>query len=308
MTTLGPLFRRPLHVASWSRPLNGPTANHFRVTNTFDGPDLINGGKHDAIDVGNKTRLPPALGGNTGAGEPVIAPMDCLVRPIYHYDGALGLDLSLTPSLTLRLWHLSQLDYFVAAPNGKFTSVGTWDTVLAGRQIGITGNTGKQPMPAHTHIELWRDRQRIDPEPFLPMVERDATPLPEDDMQLKAGQALTVGDITRKATRLRLDPMTTSGSIFVKDDQLPLEVKVLQTDTVGEPYELDGQPGNRYHTVALATGEVYYTAAPLVTNVRLKGRGLEIPTITPEQLVAARYDGRVSMREEAIAASTALKV
>lgn len=304
MTTLGPLFRRPLHVASWSRPLNGPSAADFRVTNTFDGPDLINGGKHDAIDVGNKTRLPPALGGNTGAGEPVIAPMDCLIRPLYHYDGALGLDLSLTPSLTLRLWHLSQLDYFVAAPNAKVTSVGKWDTVLAGRQIGITGNSGKQPMPAHTHIELWRDRQRIDPEPFLPMVERPAIPLPEEDMRLLTGQALTVGTVG-PGNRLRIDPKTASGSVITSE---AIEVKVLQTDTIGEPYELDGQPGNRYHTVALATGEVYYTAAPLVTNVRLKGRGLEIPTITPEQLVAARYDGRVSMREEAIAASTALKV
>lgn len=304
MTTLGPLFAFPLHVATWNRPIYGASAADFRVTNTFDGPDLINGGQHKAIDVGNKTRLPPALGGNTGAGEPILCPVDCLVRPLWHWDGALGLDLSLTETLTLRLWHLSKTAVAVARPTGKFVSVGEWEPTLAGRIIGVTGNSGKQPMPAHTHIELWHHKVRIDPHPYLLMVEQAPLPLPEDDMKLLIGQALTVGDVG-KGNRLRVDPMTAAGSVITPDT---LEVKVLQTDTTGEPYTLDGSTNNRYTTVALPTGEVYYVAAPLVTGIRLKGRGLEIPTFSQADVDAARYDGRKTMREEAINAITGLRV
>lgn len=303
MTTLGPLFQKPLHVATWNRPIYGASAADFRVTNTFDGPDLINGGPHNALDVGNKTKLPPALGGNTGAGEPILCPTDCMVRPLWHWDGALGLDLSLTETLTLRLWHLSKTAVAVARPTGKFTSVGAWEPTLSGRIIGVTGNSGKQPMPAHTHIELWRDGQRIDPAPFLPMAERPAIPLPEDDVKLRSGQALTVGDVG-KGNRLRVDPNTASGSLITDE---AIEVKVLQTDTTGETYTLSGSTNNRYTTVGLESGEVYYVAAPLVTNVRLKGRGLDIPQISPEQLNAAIREGRVEMREAAIAAAVALK-
>ncbi|MCC6619511.1 MAG: hypothetical protein IT341_10795 [Chloroflexi bacterium] len=304
MTTLGPLFRRDLHVASWGRPLNGPSAADFRVTNTFDGPDLINGGKHDAIDVGNKTRLPPALGGNTGAGEPILCPMDCMVRPLYHWDGALGLDLSLTETLTLRLWHLSKTAVPVARPTGKFVAMGQWEPTLAGRIIGVTGNSGKQPMPAHTHIELWQSGQRIDPAPYLDMVEAPALPLPEDDVKLRSGQALTVGDVG-KGNRLRTDPNTSAGSVITPDT---IQVKVLQTDTTGEPYTLSGSTNNRYTTVGLESGEVYYVAAPLVTNIRLKGAGLQIPQITQGDVDRARYEGRKTMREEAINAATGLSV
>lgn len=154
---LGQLFAYPIHPERWARPKGD---RGYRVTNGFDGPDYLNGGKHRATDVGNYR-----------TGDPVLMPVDGMARGLRHTDGALGIEVILGGMVTLELWHLS----LVRLPF-------TWSDVPAGVVIGATGNSGANlpdgsPMPQHTHIALKRDGMPFDVEPHLPMPERAARPI-----------------------------------------------------------------------------------------------------------------------------------
>lgn len=144
---LGPIFAYPLHPQSWPRPRG---SIDYRVTNTFDGPDYLNGGKHRAVDVGNFRR-----------GDSLHAPLNCVAHGLRHTDGALGVRFSLGFGMTLELWHLDRVD---VPSNGA--------VVRQGQVVGATGATGArlpngQPMPAHTHVAMKRDGEPFDPEPHL---------------------------------------------------------------------------------------------------------------------------------------------
>ena len=165
--TLAPFLAYPLHPATWSRPRG---SIDYRVTNTFDGPDYLNGGQHRAVDVGNFRR-----------GDAVKSPIRGRGRGLRHSDGALGVRFDLGSGVTLELWHL---DSVLLLPD-------RWTPLALGQIVGSTGATGArlpngQAMPAHTHIAAARDGVPFDPEPHLPMPERPAKPivLEEDDVQL----------------------------------------------------------------------------------------------------------------------------
>lgn len=174
--TLGPIFDRPLHPAPWcnygrdrGKGADCPRYD-YRVTNTFDGPDLVNGGLHRATDVGN-----------AATNHPLLAPADGLGRGLRHTDGALGYEQVLGGVVTFEAWHLNRVD---VPP--------TWTPVTRGQRVGLTGATGGRlqdgrPMPAHTHIAGKRDGLPFDIEPHLVMPERPAQPIliEESDMLLK---------------------------------------------------------------------------------------------------------------------------
>jgi len=301
--TLEPLFDRPLHPRNYARPPKSqPGWDHYAITGQFADKDALpanQGQQHRAVDCGDKQGRPA----------PLLAPFTCRYRGLFHWDGAIGIEGQLAPLLSVIVWHLSKT--ISGKPIPGVLARGPWVEAKAGQQIGMTGNTGVQPMPFHSHIELWSDGARIDPEPHLVVVGRATKPIEvPSDMRLVHGRARTVGDIG-PGNRLRVEPKTTDGSISSNDVIEPgkesVEVQVLQTDTRGQPWSLFGKEGDRYTTVALASGDVYYVADPLVTNIRLKGRGLSIPTITPDDLRNAYFDGRAAMRVEAIQTATALK-
>jgi murein DD-endopeptidase MepM/ murein hydrolase activator NlpD len=149
---LRPPFELPLHETTWQRPQG---SRDFRITNRFDGPDKVNGGKHRAVDAGN-----------FDVGDPVVAMAAGLATPIRHFDGSLGVEIEHRPDattgrVTTGVWHLSAFSI----------GEGVATEVAAGQRVGFTGNSGPEvdgrPMPAHTHITLRVDGQRIDPEPHL---------------------------------------------------------------------------------------------------------------------------------------------
>lgn len=132
----------PIHPAAWKRP----TGNvDYRITADYRSTDLINGGLHRAVDVGNFRQ-----------GDPVYAPADCTAIALRHFDGALGVLFLAEQEHAWELWHLGSV---------LVSFQGT--EVLQGQRVGTTGNTGRQPMPDHTHIELERQGVRIDPESYL---------------------------------------------------------------------------------------------------------------------------------------------
>lgn len=149
---LGPLFTRPLHPADWQRP---PGSDDFRVTNPFAGVDLVNGGRHNAVDVGNAR-----------TGYPVLAPASRPARGLWHFDGALGAEWDLGNGWRLEAWHLG-----VTLPVGPRPAAGTargaWRDIRRGEQIGLTGSSGLGT-GAHTHLALFGpDGLPRDPEPHL---------------------------------------------------------------------------------------------------------------------------------------------
>lgn len=158
---LGNLFRYPIHPITWNRPANN---RDYRVTNPFIGQDLINGGIHRAVDVGNFRR-----------GDPIYAPAKCLARGIQHSDGAKGVIFDLGGEWSLEAWHLDKVH------------LGTgYLPVVAGALVGLTGASGRVS-GAHTHIELKHRAIKIDVEPYLPMPERAAQPIPmEVDYMFRA--------------------------------------------------------------------------------------------------------------------------
>lgn len=159
--TLGPIFTEPLHRQPWcnygrdrgDRP--ECPQNDYRITNPFLGVDLVNGGRHGAVDVGNAAQ-----------GFPVLMPAGVWMRLLHHVDGARGREIDLGNGYSLRLWHLAASSLDPQKPL-KGTAHGPWSTKLPrGYQIGRTGSTGIS-IGAHTHIELWHFSDRLDPEPHL---------------------------------------------------------------------------------------------------------------------------------------------
>ena len=128
----------------------------YRITARYNSPDILNGGMHQAVDVGN-FRI----------NDPLKAPASCKVMGLKHSDGALGVKFNLGGGWAFELWHLNRVD----PPLNK------WESVGRGEEIGLTGNTGAtlpdgSPMPGHVHIELELNGNRVDPEPYLRIVGR----------------------------------------------------------------------------------------------------------------------------------------
>lgn len=156
------VFDKPVHPALWLRPAG---SLDYRVTGSFYGVDLVNGGIHQATDVGN---------GQTG--HPVLAPADRRARGLRNYSrngtDALGLEFALGGGYRLELWHLSQTLPVPDEnkPAGQ-NSYGSWRDVRRDEVVGRTGNSGAlvggKAMPAHTHIRLTLNGVPIDPEPYL---------------------------------------------------------------------------------------------------------------------------------------------
>lgn len=255
---LGSFFDQPVHVASWRRPASGAGLDDYRVTNPFTGPDLINKGQvHGAVDVGD----------GQGSPQPLLAPRTCLARGLYHWDGAIGMEFALAPGISAIAWHLSRT-LPVATVAGR-AAKGAWANVTKGRQYGLTGNTGKQPMPYHTHLELWIGSRRVDIEPHLPLVERAARPIvipEEDDMQLPSGAGYLASGKIGPGNRLRISHETTAGSEVLEE---VTAVDVIGIVPDGTPYTLtDGRKGDRWYIVRRGdTGDVRQVAHLLVTGI-----------------------------------------
>lgn len=249
--TLGNMLSYPLHVASWKRPSGSVD---YRVTNSFDGPDYLNGGKHQATDVGNFR-----------GGDSVRAPAACRGMGLRHTDGALGVRFDLGHGVAVELWHLS-----------KTLLIGKWQPLAQGQVCGATGNSGARmpdgsAMPFHTHIEGERNGVRFDIERYLPMVERAAIPLQleEDDVRIPTGTPLAQG-VVGPGNRLRTDPATAEGSRVIGSDIGEAKayfVQVYQLGIPGESYVLGGKAGSSYAWVGVF-GSTWFVAEPLVTDVK----------------------------------------
>lgn len=295
---LGPLFRKPLHVTTWKRPVRPlKDWDAFRVTGTYDGEDLINGGLHRAVDVGNASKW-----GSSGKGEEVIAPMDCPARGLHHFDGALGVDFSVGPDLSLRLFHLAAT-LPVDPPTGRTTAAGPWRLVKAGERVGITGDTGLGT-GAHTHIELWWKGVRIDPEPYLEMVEKPAKPLPEDDMQIEGANLVHIHNRRARVTvdsSFRMGPGTDRPRIDVlKQGALIFPIARVEGQPVGTaPDKADWYYGIKTAGVeGQQLGCVHSSVLPRTKD----GKGVELEPIesgfTAEDMANAKLAGRGEMKRE----------
>lgn len=163
---LGPLFDQPLHTQPWcdfgrdrGQVPECPRYD-YRVTNPFAGIDLVNGGRHNAVDAGN-----------AGMGWTVLAPARVPMRYLHHFDGARGRRWELGNGYVLEAWHVAA-DAAVDPPRPtKGTAASEPRNFNRGTPVALTGNTGAQvggkPMPAHTHIALFENGKPIDPEPHL---------------------------------------------------------------------------------------------------------------------------------------------
>lgn len=227
----------------------------YAITTTFDGRDLVNGGEHMAVDVGN-----------FGMNDPILSPITGRARGLYHYDTAIGIEYDLGAGWTLQLWHLNAtLSAGLALVPGR-SDAGDWVDVVRGQVCGRTGNSGAlvngRPMPAHTHIELEKDGKRYDVAPYL--LGRPFDPQ-EDDMKLPEAGYFAVGKVG-PGNRLRIDHTTTDGSEVVAGE---LEVQIVGIVTGGTAYALpDGRTGNRWYIVRRGdTGDVRQVAHQLVTSI-----------------------------------------
>lgn len=163
---LGPLFDQPLHEQPWcdfgtDRGKPGCPRFDYRVTNPFDGLDLVNKGQHNAVDTGN-----------AGMGWPILAPASVPMRHLHHFDGARGRRWELGGGYVLEAWHVAADASVDPARPTRGTAAGPLVDVKRGQTVALSGNTGGKlldgsPMPAHTHIALFADGVPIDPEPHL---------------------------------------------------------------------------------------------------------------------------------------------
>ena len=227
----------------------------YNITTTFDGRDLINGGMHMAVDVGN-----------FGMNDPLLSPITGRARGLYNFDTAIGLEYELGNGWILQLWHINAtLSAGLSMIPGR-SDTGDWVDVVRGQVCGRTGNSGAlvngAPMPAHTHIELERDGQRYDVAPYLLGQPFDTQ---EEDMKLPDAGYFATGKVG-PGNRLRIDHTTTDGSEVVASE---LEVALVGIVTGGTPYSLpDGRSGNRWYIVRRGdTGDVRQVAHQLVTGI-----------------------------------------
>lgn len=260
--SLGGLMTYPIHPASWQRP-SGNVG--YRITNHFDGPDYVNGGVHQATDIGNFRK-----------GDPVRMPTGAeRARAVRDVAGTLGVEIDFGHGLTVTAWHLDKVN----VPS-------QWTAFSAGSLLGITGNSpgsyrapdgAVRTMPQHTHLEGRRNGVKFDLEPYLL-----GQPLPlEVDMNTPSGGRALVAGIVGPGNRLRVDQNTAEGSeilgVTIGDPDQPREVQVLLSGVTGEPYTLGGKRGDEYLWIG-TFGRTWYVAAPLVTNLRLKGDGEQLAT------------------------------
>lgn len=227
----------------------------YSITTTFDGRDLINGGMHMAVDVGN-----------FGMDDPILAPMTGRARGLYHFDTAIGIEYDLGNGWALKLWHLNAtLAAGLAMTPGR-SDTGDWINVTRGQVCGRTGNSGAyvngRPMPAHTHIELEREGTRYDVGPYLLGQPFDTQ---EEDMKLPDAGYFAVGKVGA-GNRLRIDHSTTEGSEVTAGE---LNVALIGIVTGGTPYVLpDGRSGNRWYVIRRGdTGDVRQVAHQLVIGI-----------------------------------------
>ena len=256
VATLSNPLSYPLHPITW-RP---DMPKHYRVTNPFTGPDLLNGGIHRATDVGN-----------FGMDDPVLAPASCRAVGRRHHDSALGVVFDLSHGVLVELWHL----------NATLAPIGTWQNVAKGQVVGRTGNTGARlpdgsPMPAHTHIAASRNGVPFDIEPYLPMPERPARPiiLEDDDMKVPADVGYLATGTIGANNRLRAEHASTEGSIVL---DRAVVVYVFGVVRGGTPYNIGGRAGSDWYYVGF-DGRAWYAAKPLVTGISATGY---LPSIVP---------------------------
>lgn len=279
--SLDGLMAFPIHPADWKRPSG---SHDYRVTNPFDGVDLVNGGLHRAVDLGNFR-----------SGDPVLAPLDCQARGMRNpLDGALGIELILGGTTTLEAWHLSRV------------AIGSdWAPVTRTTLLGETGNSGAlidgRPMPAHTHIELKRDGLRVDPEPALlgePL-------LIEDDMRLPGLRRHIINRQTRTtaAAWFRSAPDTSAASrIVVLAQGAPIQpIAVVNGAAVGKA------PDRSEWYVALQTdGLDVPTIGFIHSSVLTRSADDKTVALTPiengfsaEDMAAAKTQGAADMQHAA---------
>lgn len=156
---LGPVVThelRPMRPAGVPRPADAGLA--FYVTQRFYTADYY----WSNADPSKATQLHGATDiGNTRCGDPIIAPADGTVRRLTDNataygapTNALGVELRLSPDVTMEFWHL----------NGW--TVATGQRVVKGQQLGIVGHTGLGNV-CHCHIEGKRRGVKFDIEPYL---------------------------------------------------------------------------------------------------------------------------------------------
>ena len=227
----------------------------YAITTTFDGRDLVNGGAHMAVDVGN-----------FGMDDPIMAPTTGRARGLYHFDSAIGIEYELGNGWVLQLWHLNAtLAAGLSMVPGR-SDTGDWINVERTQVCGRTGNSGAlvggAPMPAHTHIELERNGKRYDVAPYLLGQPFDTQ---EEDMKLPDAGYFATGKVG-PGNRLRIDHTTTVGSEVVAGE---LEVQLVGIVTGGTPYSLpDGRSGNRWYIIRRGdTGDVRQVAHQLVIGI-----------------------------------------
>lgn len=228
----------------------------YAITTTFDGRDLVNGGMHMAVDVGN-----------FGMDDPIKA-VSRRGRGLYNFDGAIGYEDDLGNGWTLQRWHLNTTWAAGLSLIPGRSDVGDWADVQVGQIVGRTGNTGAlvngKPMPAHTHIELEKGGVRYDVAPYL--LGQPFDPLQEDDMKLPADASYFATGKVGPGNRLRLDHRNPDPADVTT---AVIDVELLGIVIGGTPYQLaDGRKGDRWYVVRRAdTGDVRQVAHLLVTSI-----------------------------------------
>lgn len=242
------LMAYPVHGPEWDRP---GASRDYRITTTFDGIDLVNGGPHEAVDLGNLR-----------THDPIYAPASCRAMGLRHWDGAIGVRLELGPDLLLDAWHL----------DSTTVAVGAWTPVAAGQIVGRTGRSG-QVTGAHTHLELTRAGRRRDPTRYLLGLARLPI-LEDDDMQLPVADYLMHGTV-HPGTNLRYPAprgeLAGSGEVAGGFDS-PTGVAILYRAPDGAPYviTIDGRAvrSTAWYGVKLPGPDYREVAALLVTDLR----------------------------------------
>lgn len=251
---LAPMFAYPLHPSSWSRPAG---SIDYRVTNTFYGTDLINGGGHNATDLGNYR-----------TGDPLAAPADCRARALYHWDGARGVEFDLGGGVTIRLWHLET----VSLPE-------SWADVRAGERVGYTGASGApvngQPMAAHTHAEADRNGVPFDIEPALfgaPIEVAGYTPEDDDAMRVPDGLAAVVKGYLPEGANLYAAPGD-ERPLVTLDDAFTCQVF---GRVHGPPWEMAsaGRSGDTWYYIG-AKGQAGYVPTGRLPELHLTDLGCD---------------------------------
>jgi hypothetical protein len=277
--SLAGLMAFPIHPSGWERP-KGDLG--YRITNHFDGPDLVNGGKHEATDAGNFKD-----------GHLIRAPAGALrARAVSDKAGTKGVEIDFGSGLTVTPWHLNRVD--VPA---------SWTPVMRGQPLGLTGNspgTYKAPngmvktMAKHTHLEGRRNGVKFDLEPYLL-----GQPLPLEDEMDWVNNIIGIAPyeaVVRGQASFRVRP-----DLSAESKPLVLGYDSSRT-VVGTVAGVDFGAGPTWCVFVSESGGLKVFHEQDITRRRPLGQ-----VASADQLKAARFDGRASMREQAIAAAVALK-